>query len=117
MFAAFGTSTIMGARFSGCDNSGGAKTSDFVIGPPEGIFAFWNWPNSTFSLPRRTSALPLATLISLSLDCGSDFTEARLFGRIWATVSSTLTAAREFGELQFGVERSTAPVFTRTAVD
>src|SRR5260221_9590213 len=108
MVAALGTSTMIGARFSGCDKSGGASTSDLVIGPLEGMVAFWNWPSSTFSLPRCTSALPLVTLISLSRDFGSDFTDARLFGRICATVSSTLTAAWEFGEVQLPVERSTA---------
>src|SRR4029077_8453311 len=116
MVAALGTSTMMGARFRGCERSGGASTSDLLMGPPEEIFAFCHCPSSTFSLPRRTSALPLATVISLSFDCGSDFTDARLLGRICATVSSTLTAACEFGELQFGVERSTAPVLMRTAV-
>src|SRR5258707_10899886 len=116
MVADLGTSTIMGARFKGCERSGGASTSDLRIGPTEEIFTFCHCPSSTFSLPRRTSALPLATVISLSFDCGSDFTDARLLGRICATVSSTLTAACEFGELQFRGERSTAPVLMRTAV-
>src|SRR5580765_2500152 len=114
MLAARGTSAMIGARFNGSERSGGASTSDLVIGPVVLILAFCHCPNSTFSLPRCTCALPLAMLISLSLVCGSDFTDARLFGRICATVSSTLTAVCEFGEL--GVERYTEPVLMRTAV-
>src|SRR5215469_1084015 len=102
---------MMGARFNGCARSGGARTSDLEIGLPERTLARCHCPNSIFSSPRWTCALPLAIVISASFDCGSDFTLARLLGRIWATVSSTLTAVWEFGEL--AVDRSTAPVLMR----
>ena len=59
---------MIGARFKGC---GKVRRSQYVgLGDraAEGILAFCHWPNSTFSLPRCTCALPLATVISLSLD-------------------------------------------------
>jgi len=81
---------VIGARFKGCDNSGGARTSCLGIGPWKNG-ALWNGPNSTFSLPR-SSALPL--LPEFALVYFSDgFNCARLVGGISATVSSMLTAA------------------------
>src|SRR5215510_14310441 len=105
---------MIGARLSGWARSGGANTSDLEMGLPDLTLARCHCPSSTLSAPRCTWALPLAIVNSASLDCGSDFTLARLLGRICATVSSTLTAVWELGEL--AVERSTAPVLMRTAV-
>jgi hypothetical protein len=100
---------------SGSIRSGGASTSVFVIGPPTGNVAFCHCVSSICSTPRCTSAVPRDITISLSFLSGSAFTAARLLGRNCAVESSTLTAALDSGELQFGVARSTDPVLMRTA--
>ena len=106
---------MIGARFRGSTRSGGASTSDFVMGPPTGKVAFCHCASSTFSGPRCTSALPRAITISVSFFSGSAFTAARLFECSCAVESSTLTAAFESGDAQSGVARSTDPVLMRTA--
>src|SRR5262245_57045317 len=97
MGVVLGTWVMMGARFGGCARSGGASTLEVAIGLPERTLARCQGASSTFSLPRCTTALPPVMVNSASLACGSDLTEALLFGRICATVSSTLTAVCELG--------------------